>query len=52
LAAEFMREIHHLVWVANHVLQKKKNGNRRMCVDYMGLNKACTKDSFPLPRID
>ena len=23
-----------------------------MCVDFMNLNKACPKDSFPLPRID
>jgi hypothetical protein len=23
-----------------------------MCVDYMGLNKACPKDPFPLPRIE
>ena len=23
-----------------------------MCVDYMGLNKACSKDLFPLPCID
>jgi hypothetical protein len=23
-----------------------------MCVDYMGLNKACPKDPFPLPRIN
>ena len=23
-----------------------------MCVDYIGLNKACPKDPFPLPRID
>ena len=23
-----------------------------MCVDYMGLNKACPKDPFPLPPID
>jgi hypothetical protein len=23
-----------------------------MCVDYTGLNKACPKDTFPLPRID
>ena len=23
-----------------------------MCVDYMGLNKVCPKDPFPLPRID
>ena len=23
-----------------------------MCVDFMDLNKACPKDSYPLPRID
>jgi hypothetical protein len=23
-----------------------------MCVDYIGLDKACPKDPFPLPRID
>jgi hypothetical protein len=23
-----------------------------MCIDYPSLNKACPKDSFPLPRID
>ena len=23
-----------------------------MCVDFTNLNKACLKDSFPLPRID
>ena len=23
-----------------------------MCVDYTSLNKACTKDPYPLPRID
>ena len=23
-----------------------------MCIDYTGLNKACLKDHFPLPRID
>lgn len=51
MAAEFVREIHHLEWVANHVLIKK-NESRRMCVDYTSLNKACSKDPFPLPRID
>ena len=23
-----------------------------MCVDFMDLNKACPKDSYPLPQID
>ena len=34
------------------VMVKKSNGKWRMCVDFTNLNKACTKDSFPLPRID
>ena len=31
---------------------KKANGKWRMCVDFTDLNKACPKDTFPLPRID
>ena len=31
---------------------KKSNGKWRTCVDFIDLNKACLKDSFPLPRID
>ena len=31
---------------------KKANEKWRMCMDFMDLNKACSKDSFPLPRID
>jgi len=52
LAARFIREVSHLEWLANPVLIRKKNEKWRMCVDYTGLNKACPKDPFPLPRID
>ena len=31
---------------------KKANGKWRMCVDFMDLNRTCTKDSYPLPRMD
>ena len=34
------------------VMVRKANGKWRMCVDFTDLNKACTKDSYPLPRID
>ncbi|XP_022157402.1 uncharacterized protein LOC111024109 [Momordica charantia] len=36
----------------SHVLVKKSNGKWRVCIDFTSLNKACPKDSFPLPRID
>ena len=47
LAAAFIREVHYPKWLANVVLVKKANGKWRMCVDFMDLNKACLKDSFP-----
>ena len=34
------------------VMIKKSNGKWRMYVDLPNLNKACPKDSYPLPRID
>ena len=52
LAAGFIREVYHPGWLANPILIRKKSGKWRMCVDYMGLNKACPKDLFPLSRID
>ena len=34
------------------MLVKKANGKWRLCIDFTDINKACPKDSFPLPRID
>ncbi|CAL9009289.1 unnamed protein product [Prunus brigantina] len=48
----FIREVTYPIWLANSVLVKKSSGAWRMCQDYTNLNKACPKDSFPLPRID
>ena len=31
---------------------KKANGKWRICVDFTDLNRACHKDSYPLPHID
>ena len=52
LTAGFIREVYYPDWLANVILVKKANGKWRMCVDFTDLNKACPKDSFPLPRID
>ena len=51
-AAKFIQEVYYPNWLANVVMVKKANGKWRMCVDFTDLNKACPKDSYPLPRID
>jgi hypothetical protein len=52
LEVGFIKEVFHPTWLANPILVKKKKGKWRMYVDYTGLNKACPKVPFPLPRID
>ncbi len=52
LTANFIREVFYPDWLVNVVMVKKNTGKWRMCVDFTDLNKACLKDSFPLPRID
>ena len=42
----------HPNWLSNIVPVKKKNGQIRWCVDFRNLNKACSKDEFPLPNMD
>ncbi|XP_072066687.1 uncharacterized protein [Arachis hypogaea] len=49
---EFIEEIRFTTWLANVVMVRKQNGKWRMCVDFTDLNKACPKDSYPLPSID
>jgi hypothetical protein len=39
-------------WVSNLVSFAKKQGTIHVCVDYRDLNKACPKDSYPMPFID
>ena len=48
----FIREVHYPEWLLNVVLVKKSNREWRLCVDFIDLNKACPKDSYPLPKID
>ena len=52
LQAGAIRDGEYPEWLANVVLVKKANGKWRLCIDFTDINKACPKDSFPLPRID
>ena len=52
LKAGAIREVEYPEWLANVVLVKKANGKWRLCIDFTDINRACPKDSFPLPRID
>ena len=51
LKAGLIIEVQYSEWLANPVV-KKKNGKWRVCVDFTDLNKACPKESYPLPQID
>ena len=52
LQAGAIREVEYPEWLANVVLVKKAYGKWRLCIDFNDVNRACPKDSFPLPRID
>lgn len=39
-------------WSSPIVIVPKKNGAKRLCVDYRKLNTVTKKDAYPLPRID
>ena len=52
LATDFIREVFYLEWLTNVVMVKKSNRKWQMCVDFIDLNRACPKDSFPFPIID
>jgi hypothetical protein len=51
LESEFIRPVDYPSWLANPILIEKPNGSCRMYINYTSLNKACTKDEYPLPRL-
>ena len=50
--ASFIKEVYYPDWLANLVMVEKASGKWRICLDFTDLNKACPKDSYPLPRVD
>jgi hypothetical protein len=39
-------------WAAPVLFVEKKDGTKRMCVDYRSLNEVTIKNKYPLPRIE
>ena len=51
LEAKVIRVARYPMWLSNVVPVPKKDGKIRVCVDYRDLNRASSKDDFPLPNI-
>jgi hypothetical protein len=39
-------------WAALVLFVEKKDGTKRMCIDYRSLNEVTIKNKYPLPRIE
>jgi hypothetical protein len=39
-------------WAAPVLFVEKKDGTKRMCIDYISLNEVTVKNKYPLPRIE
>ena len=52
LKVGFIQEFMYPTCLSNIVMVPKSNGKSGMCVEYNDLNKACPKDSYPLPSLD
>ena len=50
--ARTIKEVFFPKWLSNIVVVKKKIEKWRVCVDFTNLNRACSKESFPVPKID
>ena len=50
--ARAIKEVFFPEWLSNTVVVKKKIEKWRVCVDFIDLYRACSKDLFPVPKID
>jgi hypothetical protein len=47
LSVVVIREVTYPKWLANIVMVKKANGKWRMCIDFIDLDKVCSKVNSP-----
>jgi ribonuclease HI len=52
LEAGIIAQTRHSSWCSNLVVARKKNGKIRICIDFRNLNRSCTKDNYPLPKME
>jgi hypothetical protein len=52
LEAGIIAQTRHASWCSNMVVARKKTGNIQICIDFRNLNIACTKDHYPLPKME
>jgi hypothetical protein len=52
LDAKIIIPLRYSEWVANLVPVRKKNGEIRLCVDFINLNRSSKKDNYPLPNME
>jgi hypothetical protein len=48
LVAVFIRPCRYAEWISSIVPVQKKDGRWRVCVDFRNLNRATSKDEYPL----
>ena len=46
------KEVFFPEWLSNTMMVKKKIRKEKICVDFTDLNRAYSKDPFPIPKID
>jgi len=51
-AARIIFPVRHTQWIASLVLARKKNGDIRICVDFINLNKASEKYNYIVPPME
>jgi hypothetical protein len=52
LDAQILIPLRFSKWVANLVPVRKKNGEIKLCVDFINLNRSSKKDNYPLSKME